>query len=129
MINPESLKLVKPCASYAISYRKYIDELGNEERYPFPMDFDHSDFTAMLNKHADFEAGNNLPDGFVPSATYWLVYEDELIGVSNLRLTMNDALKHYGGHIGLGIRPRYRGQGLGNTLMALTIQEAIAKQI
>ena len=48
----------------------------------------------------------------------------ELIGVSNLRHHLNEQIWASGGHIGLGIRPSYRGRGLGNLLMALTIGEA-----
>lgn len=116
-----SMKLVTPSLKYQRSYQQYIDELKDEERYPFPMDFDHHDFAAMLAKIADFTAGNNLPKHAVPSTTLWLVEEDELIGVTNLRHYLNDAIAHCGGHIGLGIRPSYRGQGLGNHLMHSSI--------
>lgn len=117
-------RLIKPDIAYQQSYAVYIDELGDEERYPFPMDFDHRDFPALLEKLEDFSKGRKLPEGYVPSTTYWLVSGDELLGISNLRHELNDALRRSGGHIGLGIRPRYRGKGLGIELMARTIDEA-----
>jgi len=43
-----SRSLIKPCADFKASYDGYIRELGDEERYPFPLDFDHSDFPALL---------------------------------------------------------------------------------
>lgn len=42
------MKLIKPSIKYQASYLSYIEELGDEERYPFPLDFDHRDFPAML---------------------------------------------------------------------------------
>ncbi|QFT55024.1 GNAT family N-acetyltransferase [Microbulbifer sp. THAF38] len=116
------MKLVSPSANYEASYRQYIEELGNEERYPFPMDFDHADFEALIQKLSNFAQGKNLPEGFVPSSTLWLVDETEIVGVTNIRHYLNDRITHCGGHIGLGIRPKYRGKGYGKLLMKLSIQ-------
>lgn len=123
------MKLIKPNIQYKASYQSYIKELGEEERYPFPMDFDHSDFEAMLDKINDFEQGRNLPEGYVASSTYWHIQDGELIGVSNLRHELNESLKTAGGHIGLGIRPSYRGKGLSIQLLNLTLEKAKKKGI
>jgi len=124
-----SVELVRPIEKYENSYRAYIAELGDEERYPFPMDFDHRDFPSLLHRLSDFENGRNLPEGFVPSSTYWLVENGELVGVSNLRHFLNERIINAGGHIGLGIRPQARGRGLGILLLSLTIAEARKKGI
>ena len=124
IINPAKLSLVTPGMAWQASYHRYIDELGEEERYPFPMDFDHRDFAAMLQKIADFAAGVNLPDGFVASTTLWLGSEDELLAVANIRHTLNDNLRYAGGHIGLGVRPSARGQSLGSYLLRQSINVA-----
>ena len=116
--------LIYPTAEYEESYRAYISELGDEERYPFPLDFDHNEFPALLHRLDNLAKGINIPDGFVPSSTFWLVDDGEIVGVSNLRHYLNDTIRHSGGHIGLGVRPAFRGRGLGNTLLALTIEEA-----
>ncbi|MEL6449382.1 MAG: GNAT family N-acetyltransferase [Pseudomonadota bacterium] len=116
--------LILPCAEYEQSYRAYIDELGDDERYPFPLDFEYDDFAALLRRLRDCADGIGLPKGFVASSTYWLVDGGELLGVSNLRHELNEALREHGGHIGLGVRPAAQGRGLGKLLLALTIQEA-----
>lgn len=118
-----SCALVLPSRKHVQSYRAYIRELGDEERYPFPLEFDHTDFGALLQRLQDFKNGTRIPEGFVPSSTFWLVDETELIGVSNLRHFLNEKIRHCGGHIGLGIRPSYRGRGFSNILMALTIEQ------
>ncbi len=117
-------QLVRPSAMYERSYADYIRELGDEERYPFPLDYAHDDFPALLRRLDDLERGLNVPEGFVRSSTYWLVQGDELVGVSSLRHTLNERIRHMGGHIGLGIRPSRRGRGLGSLLLGMTIAEA-----
>ena len=52
-------------------------------------------------------------DEKVPARTYFLIREadNKIIGMINIRLVLNDALKKFGGHIGYGIRPSERGKG------------------
>ena len=49
----------------------------------------------------------------VPARTYFLIREDDnkIIGMINIRLALNEALRKFGGHIGYGIRPSERGKG------------------
>ena len=119
----EAPMLIEPIADFEPSYCSYIEELGDEARYPFPLDFEHSDFARLLVRLREFREGSNLPEGFVPSATYWLVAGTELLGVSNLRLMLNTRLREHGGHIGLGVRPSQRGRGLGKLLLKMTLDE------
>ncbi len=121
---PNRVQLVRPAATYEQSYRSYLVELGETVRYPFQLDFDPTDFSRLLARLRDFEAGRHLPTGFVPTSTYWLIDSGELVGVSSLRHHLNKRLHHCGGHLGLGIRPSRQGSGLGNHLMDATIQQA-----
>lgn len=117
------MELILPSKKFENSYIKYIEELGDEERYPFPMDFDYKDFDLLLEKIHKFSAGIDLPEGYVPSSTWWLVEDEELIGVTNIRHCLNSEIKHCGGHMGMGIRPSYRRRGLGKRLMRLSIEK------
>ena len=48
----------------------------------------------------------------VPDETYFLVDEDDnIVGIINIRLRLNDMLRDLGGHIGYSIRPSERGKG------------------
>ena len=49
----------------------------------------------------------------VPARTYFFVRESDgkIIGMSNIRLALNERLRRYGGHIGFSIRPTERGRG------------------
>lgn len=118
------MEIIKPCASFEASYYGYISELGDQERYPFVMDLPHQPFAALLRRLNEIEAGISLPNGAVANQTYWLVKGEQLIGVSNLRPVLSEAIAHVGGHIGLGIRPSYRGQGLSKVLLNATLKQA-----
>lgn len=116
------MELVLPSDKYHQSYMSYIEELGNEERYPFTLDLDFNNFEELITQLNNFSLGKNLPPGAVPNTTFWLVDDNEIIGVTNLRHYLNKRIKHCGGHIGLGIRPSVRGKGLGKLLMQLSIE-------
>ena len=49
----------------------------------------------------------------VPSRTFFLVREsdNQIVGMINIRIVLNQRLSKYGGHIGYGIRPTERGKG------------------
>ena len=115
------MRLINPSKEYKESYDRYIRELGSEERYPFPLDFDYSDFDAYLSKVDDFSKGKNLPKGYVKSSTLWLIFNNEIVGITNLRHRLNASIKQCGGHIGLSIKPSERGKDLGKALMKMSI--------
>ncbi|WP_298939898.1 GNAT family N-acetyltransferase [uncultured Psychromonas sp.] len=115
------MDIVSPSSKYKSSYIEYIKELGDEVRYPFTLGFDYENFDALLVKLDDFANGENLPEGKVPSTTLWLIKDQEIIGVTNIRHFLNSDIEYCGGHIGLGIRPSYRGQNFGSLLMKESI--------
>lgn len=49
----------------------------------------------------------------VPARTYFLIRErdNRIVGMINIRLVLNERLRHFGGHIGYSIRPTERGKG------------------
>ena len=118
----DSMKLVLPSSKYHQSYISYIKELGDEVRYPFTLNLSFNNFEQLLVQLKSYSLGENLPDDSVPNTTLWLVEGLNIIGVSNVRHHLNSRIENCGGHIGLGIRPSYRGKGLGNYLMQLSIK-------
>lgn len=123
------MKLVSPSLDYQLSYFSYIEELGDEERYPYPLDLEYQNFSQLVSLLNDYSNGINLPNGLVPNSTYWLVDGNDIVGCSHLRHRLNAQLELAGGHIGLGVRPSARGQGVGRTLMDLTLEKAKHKEI
>ncbi len=118
------LSLIRPIVEYENSYRSYIRELGDSERYPFTLDFEFDDFPALVSRLNNCSLGIDLPDGWVPHTTFWLVENGEIVGVSSLRHRMTDRLKRLGGHIGFGVRPSAQGRGVAKELLRQTLSEA-----
>ena len=118
--------LVAPSAANKVSYRALVREFTDrgEPLVPFPLSFANDNFEAVRALLAGCAQGIGIPPGFVPHSTFWLVEGDEVVGVSNLRHRLTDALRIEGGHIGYGIRPTARGRGLGREILRLTLAEA-----
>ncbi len=123
------MELISPHIKYEESYKHYISELGDEERYPYPMDLPFHDFADLVALLTAFSKGKRMLPNMVPNSTYWLVNNNEIVAVSHLRHELNESLQNLGGHIGLGVRPKFRGQGLSTMLLNLTIGEALKKRI
>ena len=118
------LSLIKPAVEYERSYRSYIQELGESERYPFILDLEFDDFSEFVVRLNNYSLGVDLPDDWVPHTTFWLVENGEIVGVSSLRHRMTDRLKRLGGHVGFGVRPSAQGRGVAKELLRRTLSEA-----
>lgn len=124
---PTVLALMPPSASLRDSYRGLVAEwiASGGALVPFTLAFEHADFDAFLAKLRDCAAGIGVPDGFVAHSTFWLVRDQtEVVGVSNIRHALTPALRREGGHIGYGIRPSSRRQGLGVAILRHSLQRA-----
>src|SRR4051812_33177248 len=78
-------------------------ELGSGENGFSGTDYDVGQDTldAFLQRLVDRESALNLPDGLVPSTTFWLVDDDgQVLGMTRLRHHLNEGLRIHGGHIG-----------------------------
>lgn len=70
-------------------------------------------------------------DKLVPDTTYFCLDEDsdKFVGAVNIRHRLNDHLLNYGGHIGDGIRPSKRGQGIGTQMIKLALEKCCELKI
>jgi predicted acetyltransferase len=79
----------------------------------------------FLRRQVDFAAGKNLPEGWVPATTFWLLdHEDRAVAMSNLRHMLTPQLLNRGGHIGYYVMELQRGKGYGTQVLALTLIQA-----
>ncbi len=64
-------------------------------------------------------------EGKVPDSTFFCLDEDtdSMVGAVNIRHWLNDALLLNGGHIGDGVRPSRRRQGVATRMIALALEE------
>jgi len=117
----EGIKLIEPCEELREAYTDYVNEFSEaEEGYihgsGVELKGDFSEFVRLLQ---DYAKGINLPQGWVPASTYWLLIEGRVLGVSNLRHALTEFLRSEGGHIGYSIRPSERGKGYGELMLRL----------
>ncbi len=121
------LELESPRADLCISYRGLVSEFAErgDSLVPFVLSMPNEDFAVFLEKLLAWSRGEGLPEGFVPHSTFFLVRDgSEVVGVSNFRHRLTEALRIEGGHIGYGIRPSARGIGYGSLILRETLARA-----
>lgn len=61
----------------------------------------------------------------VPDSTFFCLEEEsgQVVGAVNIRHWLNDALLLNGGHVGDGVRPSRRREGIGTRMVALALEE------
>jgi predicted acetyltransferase len=124
----QTIELLRPSTAFRDSYRGLVAEFlsAGEKLVPFTLAFEHHDFDAFLYRLNACAQGIELPDGFVPHSTFWLVRdESEVVGVSNIRHSLTPALRREGGNIGYGIRPSARRRGLGIAILRQSLDRAV----
>ena len=126
MMSESQIKLIEPCEELREAYLDYVNEfIAAEEGYihgsGVALKGDFSEFVRLLQ---DYAKGINLPAGWVPGSTYWLMSEGRILGVSNLRHALTEFLRREGGHIGYSVRPAERGKGYGTLMLKLVLEKA-----
>jgi predicted acetyltransferase len=61
--------------------------------------------------------GDDLDDWIVPSTLLVAELDGHIVGRASIRFELNDVLRHEGGHIGIGVRPAWRAQGVGTEIL------------
>ena len=124
---PAQAELVEPCEALEATYRSFIQEFlkRNEPLIPVILERDANDFGALVHRLRLDAEGVDLPEGYVPASTFWLVDAHKtLIGVAHFRHSLNAALSYEGGHIGYGVRPTQRNKGYGKIMLKLLLERA-----
>ena len=118
------MRLVFPSERYAYKAADYIQEF-----YDYSSEINgtgslqhflkQADYKLWLKKVMDDLDIANLKDNRVPAYTYFYVREedDQIVGMINIRLVLNDFFRTEGGHIGYSIRPTERGKHYGSQML------------
>ena len=123
-------KLVKPELCYKKSAILYIEELlsynsaihgtGFLDRY-----LESSCYEEWLDEIRYLEF--NSDSSKVSASTFFMVDDNDfIIGMVNIRHTLNDKLLFHGGNIGYSIRPTERGNGYAKIALFLALKECFS---
>jgi predicted acetyltransferase len=110
------LKLVKPSKRYLNSFLNAVRDYESDENQfkdvairPLIKAMSENKVDECLKNIDDNSKGKNLPDGYVPGTTFWLMDGKEYIGTFVIRHRLTPKLEEWGGHIAANIAPKYRG--------------------
>lgn len=81
-------------------------------------------FKQWLIKIVNISKGIGLSEGHVPETIYWIIYNENVVGIGRLRHYLNNHLLQHGGNIGYGISSAYRGKGIGKKALSLLVEES-----
>lgn len=120
-------QLVLPSNQYKASFLQAAREY-QQEQLPHYLILDlaalEKDFEGFVKQLENESKGQNLPEGYVPHTTYWLVEGEEFVGRVDIRHYLNPSLKGMGGNIGYDVRPSQRRKGYGKLILELALQKA-----
>ncbi len=121
------MKFVEPCEEYSRQIQAY--------RQAFIEQGDSMDGTGSLRNTEDplewieqcrlCKNPDTVPEGLVPATQYMFVREEDnkIVGMLQIRHSLNDYLEKYSGHIGYSVAPDERRKGYA----ALMLKSALEK--
>jgi predicted acetyltransferase len=124
------LSLLHPTPRWEQDYLAMAREFhaAGETGWPYgAADYDDlalRDFLAFATRCDDHRHGRDLPPGYVPASIFMLLDQERLVGVANLRHSLNEYLRNIGGHIGYCVRPCMRRRGYMKRFLPLVLAEA-----
>ena len=119
-------KLVEPAEGLREAYLGFIEEfqaagdpyVGQEGKEV------HGDFSAFVRRLLNLARGVNLPDGWVPGSSHWLLRGGRVVGTCSLRHRLTEALLDFGGHVGYAVRPSERRKGYATFMLRAMLDKA-----
>ena len=85
--------------------------MATTDKFDFALFYAGQPWADYLAEMDFLRAGVGLPSERVASTFLVAEVDDEIVGRTSIRHTLNDFLKVYGGHIGYGVLPAHRRRG------------------
>lgn len=118
------LKLVKLTEEYRNLLNEMMEEwwYADEKIVPYAIrKKDYHNFEEYIESVEEKDESN----GRVPDSTFFCLDTDTntFVGAVNIRHYLNESLFLNGGHIGDGVRPSRRGEGIATKMIAMALEE------
>ena len=125
MSGPE-LRLIEPTETMIESYLDFMEDFRAAGEPPVfgTSGVTRENFSDFVRRLQENGSGVNLPEGWVPMTTYWLVRGKRIIGTCNIRHRLSPSLEDFGGHIGYYVRPSERRKGVATQMLAMALRIA-----
>jgi predicted acetyltransferase len=120
----KDLFLAEPAKAYRESFSRYVlvykdvNDVYYYAKYKKALD----NFEEYIHDIQNDSIGINLPEGAVQCSTFWLIDQEEVVGVVRVR---HQEVEH-AGHIGYDISPYSRNKGYGTQILKLALEKAKA---
>ncbi|MFT5707059.1 MAG: putative acetyltransferase [Oceanospirillaceae bacterium] len=118
-----ALKIIPASIELLDDYESYILECFESGMEHYENDI--KDAKKSLYLVIDAATGRNLPEGWGPYETYFAVDERRILGAIRLRLSDNDFIRKYIGHIGYEVRPSERRKGVAKALLKFIVHNKL----
>jgi predicted acetyltransferase len=122
----KDVKLIEPSLLYKESFLEFVEDVKNTgyESYDLYIKAE-GNFEEFVNDLIDFSKGINIPEGWVPCSSFWLLDDSgEVVGVIRIRHCADNDYLQMIGHIGYEIKSSHRKEGYGSKILELGLIEA-----
>ena len=93
------------------------------DNFEFLLGYDEGmNWIAYLKILENEHLNQDLPEGRVPATFLVAVRDGTIVGRTSIRHSLNEFLFNYAGHIGYGVRPRSRGQGIATEILRQSLE-------
>ena len=119
----KDLYLTKPSKEFQRSFENYAlayrDAQGETHFDTYKRGLEN--FEEYLTHLYNLSQGIDVPKGWVPTSTFWLIDDHEVVGVVRIRHQEVSTA----GHIGYDISPLHRKKGYGSQILKLALENAM----
>ena len=117
-----TLQLKKLDNSMKEAFAAFMADWGSETVVPSSLQKYNGGFDRLAEYLYTME--NDPPRLMAPSTMWFLTDGKEIFGAVELRHFLNSGLLKYGGHVGYGVAPKYRGNGYAKLMLSMCIENA-----
>lgn len=122
------IKLILPEEKYWNSFQEGVEEF---KKFPTPYDTNGIKSSLKFTNFADFKInsendrlGIGLQDGYVKQTRLWLIENEKVVGVFDIRHSLTENLKKEGGNVAYYIMPSARKKGFATSGLKLCCKYA-----